>query len=601
MVTGKLPNVLDEAVIAAKKPPHQKDADQLLAEAARPVADVKLYKERLAKLQAIRRPVEPIWRDIKDYLLPESGRHLGASNDDADSDADRPDFSQILDSSPRSALTTAANGLHGGLTSPSTQWFSYYVGDYDQYEESVSEEARDWIYSSQIAVRDVLAGSNFYAAIQKFYAEELSAGVAVILATKDHQTVARYLTLEFGSYWLGQGDDLRVNTLYRRYSSTAKDIVEKYGRDNCPRQVIEALEQRKPDRRFSIIQAIQPWNFFGNGKPHPRFQYEDVRFVEKSTDDDPALYRGGYVTKPFVATRWSDPGDAIYPKSCPGINSLPDNKQLQLAALHYNCASEWLINPAWAVPSELKEKAGAGIMPGAMVSVSGDPRGNQFYPIIPPTFDFSQNIAQRQDLRQLIQDAFFNRFFVMVQSRERQMTATEVAELIQEKNNLLGPVVVQNTSEGLTPLLDRTFEIVADSGLLPPAPPEIAGQEIKPYFTSALAIAQRQAANAGSDRALMWLNSAMQVNPEVADGANFDAWWRSKAEDGEVPADVVRSEEEIQELRAARQQAMAQQQQMAGMQQAAATAKTLSDTSMDEGTALSAVANGMGSGMEGGI
>ncbi len=588
-----LPSVIDEALLNADPAPHAGDAQAMMKRAGDDKPLIRRLLTRWKELQDIRRPMEKIWREVKSHLAPDCGRFLGDGKENPGDETYDVDYSEIYDSSPLQALRTAASGLHGGLTGPSTQWFSFFVGEYDQFIEEASSDAKSWVYKAEVGMRDVLSNSNFYSAIQKFYLEELSFLTSCMLILRDPLTRVRFYPLTCGTYWLGQGDDLRINTMYRKIASTAYSIVAKYGRENCPRRILEAVDGDRGWTPFYIIQAIQPWNEFGISGESDHFKYEEFRFVEGSGDDDPILSRGGYRVKPFVATRWGDPGEFIYGRSGPGFSSMPDNRQLQLLTFIANKGMEWMADPAWAVPENLKEEVGNAINPGDIVHVASSDmqRGSPIVPLMPPNAIQLQYVMNRcQDLRQLIQDANYNKQFSMVQDRTRAMTATEVMQLVQEKSDLLGPVVMQNMSEGLTPMLERTFDICSTEEMFPPPPKEIAGKELQPYFTSSLAIAQRQAALSGATTAFAWLAQAAGLSKEVLDVVDFDRWWRSYVESGMVPADVARSDDAVQEIRAGRARQMQQIQQSEAMERMAGVANQLGNTPMDANNALGQIA-----------
>lgn len=551
------------------------------------------YVRRLKELQTIRQPMERIWREVRDFLLPYCGRFLNGDDSDPDDESYSIDNSHIKDSSATKMAITAADGLHGGLTSPATQWFSYYVGNYDRYKDETSEEVKQWVYNAQECVRDTLANSNFYTAIHTFYLEALAFATAVMLILSDPDDRARYYTKTVGSYWLGQDEALRIDTVYVKYSVRASEIVRKYGRDNCPERVVRTVEEGRGDRRFFIIQCIQPWNYFGDAGRHPDYRFEDVRFVEGGADDEPALYRGGYRTKPFVVARWADSGDYVYGRSCPGIDALPDIKQLQLLTTHFNMGSEWTANPAWGVNSAAAQSIDR-ILPGHIYKIpSADPKTASLVPLVPPVFDFNTNIQARAALLERIGTTMYQREMLLVQSRQRQITATEVTQLVQEKNTVLGPITVRMGNNVLMPGIDRTFEIVTEEWrVLPPAPEEIQGQQIKPYFTSALAKAQRQSAIMDANMALQFLLAVYPVNPEIAYSVDFDAWLRQFEATDMLPPAVMRSKQFVEEAIAAVRQAQAQQMQQARAEQAVGMAKTLGDTSTAPDTAFGQMANG---------
>lgn len=588
-MTNHFPDVLAESSLTA--PRYADEAGRVFRRANEHEDALKPYVRRFEVLKDERRPMEGVYRDIQKYLMPEGGRFLEGDVGDPEAEDPEIDLSHIFDSTPMRAADTAASGLHGGLTSPSTQWFSFFVGDYRDFRDRAPQDVKDWTLNAQKCVRDIMANSNFYAAIQRAYKEEIACGTAAMLVCPDDYTVARYKTLTMGEYWLGGGEDNRIHTMYRKASKTARDIVSTYGKERTPKCVLDALE-KNPDKKFHIVQAIQPWNYFGNApQGDRRFRYEDVRWVEGCSQQDPILYRGGYITRPFVAVRWADSGDSVYGRSSPGIMSLPDNKQLQLLVAQINQNIEWQTDPAWAIHESAKEILGKGIRPGSVVSYSGDPQSRMVTPIIPGNFiAVDSAMMKQQDLRQLARDAHFNQYFALIQDKQKEMTATEIMQLIQEKSDLLGPVVTQNMSELLVPNLDRTFEIAVDVDMLPPAPERIQGQALRPYFMSSLAIAQKQASRSGDNIFLQWLAAAAQMDRTVLDGVNFDAWRNAYAEDGTIQGDIIRGDDDVEAVRRQRRQEQQRAAQMQELAQAAQTAETLGRADITPDSALGRLA-----------
>lgn len=399
---------------------HGRRAGALMRQAIKGDPESRPYRRRFETLRAIRSPMERVWREVRDFLLPACGRHLDGDDGTRPEEEFRVNQSCILDSSPIKMIITAADGLHGGLTNQGEQWFSLYVGNYRDYREHVSEESRAWIVNAQECERDTLAISNFYSAAYHLYLESLGFGTAVMLVMSDAKSRVRYYPQTIGSYWLSQDSRRRIDSLYVRSAVRAVELVERYGGRNCPDRVVDAVRGKRPERKFSVIQCIQPWNHFGRNGRHPRFAYEDVRYVEGGGDDERILARTGYLTKPFVAVRWMDMGDAVYGQSCPGIDALPDIKQLQVMTRDYNMAVKWGSNPAWAHNANT-DIPGDSIIPGGIYKVDGNVRDNLLVPLVPPAFDIPANMQAAAALRERIGAALYNREILMVQSRERQI------------------------------------------------------------------------------------------------------------------------------------------------------------------------------------
>lgn len=568
-------------------------ARRLIKQAYKGDPEVGPYRKRFNAAKTVRKPMEKVWREVRDYLLPACGRYLDEDYGDPNDEDYTVCYSKIYDSSPTKMALTAADGLHGGLTNQAEQWFSLYVGNYVDYESTFSDEAKAWITNAQEATRDVMAQSNFYSAVYQLYLEHIGFGTALMLVLSDPISTARYYTKTIGSYWFVPDSRQRVETVFIRIVSRAEDIVRDYGEENCPRKVLEAMDQTGgADKKFNIIQCIQPWNYFGRNGNHEDWKYEDVRFLESGSDEDRILFRGGYRTKPFVAVRWADAGDYVYSRSCPGIDALPDVKQLQEMTLDYNKAVKWRVDPAWAHTSE--SDIGDAIVPGGIYKVTGNVRDNLLTALIPPEFDIPAATQAAQFLRDRISATLYNREILLVQSRERQITATEVNQLIQEKNAVLGPIIARIGDNALIPILDRTFEIeTVEWNILLDPPEEIQGLEVKPYFTGQLAKAQRQGGVVQQIQQTVEIAMAVgQLDPQALLNFDLDAMLHAADEIDLFLPGTIRSKDKVEELRQQQQQAMQQQQQMAAMQQGVDMAKTAGDTSMAPDTLMGQLAGG---------
>ena len=156
----------------------------------------------------------------------------------------------------------------------------------------------------------------------------------------------------------------------------------------------------------------------------------------------------------------------------------------------------------------------------------------------------------------------------LVLPEKLNMTAEEVATVREQIQNLLGPTVARFESEVLTPLVLRSFGLLNRSGVLPPAPPELAElDEIEVAYIGQMAKNQKIQDVTAIQR---WLGVAANMAgfaPEVLD--NIDEALQIIGDRMAVPSSVMRSEEEVEQLRAQRQEQMAMQEQLAQASQVA--------------------------------
>ncbi|WP_256361557.1 portal protein, partial [Methylomonas koyamae] len=130
---------------------------------------------------------------------------------------------------------------------------------------------------------------------------------------------------------------------------------------------------------------------------------------------------------------------------------------------------------------------------------------------------------------------------------------------------ILGPVFARMQSEFLEPLLNRCFQLALRDGSFGPIPQELLSMnvDIIPEYISPNARAQRIDDVTALERFEQSLAQSSQLNPGVLDVYDFELAQRKKAFLLGVPADVIRSKEQLIKLRNEQAEAQAQEKQEA--------------------------------------
>ena len=171
------------------------------------------------------------------------------------------------------------------------------------------------------------------------------------------------------------------------------------------------------------------------------------------------------------------------------------------------------------------------------------------------------------------------------------MTATEVRARMELMQQILGPVVGRLQSELLNPLIGRVFMLMHRSNKFTP-PPEIVmqyGPNLDIEYVSPLARAQRLEEVFAIERWYGQIAGMAQADPSIMDVVDFDKIGRLIAKRVGVPAEAMRSDEEVaqiqkqrQQQQQAMQQAMQQQQTMESAGQAAGVAGAINEAGTDQ-------------------
>jgi hypothetical protein len=345
------------------------------------------------------------------------------------------------------------------------------------------------------------------------------------------------------------------------------------------------FERGNLEEYFDVVHATEPRAHRAYGSPFNT----DMRFSscwwERDATEGVKLRESGYMEFPWLCPRWWVNGEDAYGHS-PGMEALPDVKQLQVEHKHKLEGIEAHVKPPLVLPPSLRNEP-KDTLPGGytyLAELEGQRLGRPLYEVKPELAALLEDIREVQSR---IKRAFFEDLFLLITNIDRSnVTATEIAQRQEEKLLMIGPVLERLEDELLDPLIDRSFAILLRRGLLPEAPRELAGQELRVEYISILAQAQRAVGTSAIDRFLGLATAAAGLQPSVLDKIDFDQVVDSYGEKLGVPPDIIRSDDQVIEIRQMRAQQEAQANAMANIQAATEAAKNLADSPLDQDNAL---------------
>lgn len=515
---------------------------------------------------------KPDWRTVSEHIDPTRGRFDGRDG--------RPlkrNRAKVINSKGTEVLRVMAAGMMSHMTPKASPWFVVSTKN-----KALAKMAgvRQWLDDVGTLLRDTLASSNFYKAMPIVYTEDGLFGTAPMLQLEDAEEVVRYYPLTCGTYAIGLDNQQRVDSLWRRYSRTAKQLEERYGRDKLPLAVKNALDGNK-DTPFWVQSLIEPNpdarpGVGPLGLQAPRYRpYREVVWIESGAEGDAGILSiGGHYEAPFVTARWNPVAEDIYSTS-PAVDCLGD-----IQALQYNEGLklrliEEITDPTLGVPETLRNRGGARLRRGGRVYLPDDAAGAKVAPIYTPDH---QALAQVQNEIQVlegrIERAFFYQLFMMLQALGDQTgrTATEIAERREEKAAVLGPTLESITDEVLDPVIIRLYRLLERAGRIPELPEALNGLPLTIEYTSILAQAAKATGASTIIRSVEFVANIAKLTGDesVLDKLDTDQAIEEFNTAIGAPASMIRDADQAGQLRAAR----AQQQQM---QQMAALAPALRD------------------------
>lgn len=534
-------------------------------------------ERRLPGLKAMRQPRDAECAEIARLAAPSRTRFL---KDGPNREGARP--VHPIDGYGIRSFRTLTAGMTSGLSSPSRPWFKLTTDDEDLSQDA---EVKAWLEEVEHRMEKFLAKSKFYEAAQTGYGEVGLFGTEACVMVENPKVGLVYHPLTFGEYWIACGDTTEPDTLYRQVPMSVKTAVDTFGSAVSP-SVMSAYDRSDYDQQIECFHAIEP----NDDREAGRLDYRGKAFrsVWWDTNDQRTrvLRHSGYEEKPFWAARWNTTGSDTWGSS-PGQDALPDLRVLQLQAKRKNEAIDWLIWPEKIVPATVTLRN----QPKSVVTAASVDKQNVIIPyeMRPEVVTIIQSEIDRNRLGvdMAAYADLFNAITNMPGIQPRNVE--EIAARNEEKLTQLGPVIERMNSEKLQVAIDRTFGMMMRGGLLPDAPESLHGRDLGIDFVSILTQMQRMVGIGQIERFASFVGNITAVYPEAADKLDVDAMVGEYRERTGAPSTMVRTDEQVQQIRDARAQAQNAEKMAAmapAMQQGADAARLMSETDMGNGNNL---------------
>ena len=217
-------------------------------------------------------------------------------------------------------------------------------------------------------------------------------------------------------------------------------------------------------------------------------------------------------------------------------------------------------DPPWAVPKQLKNDF--RLAPHGITYVTPDSG-------IPAPMQVGANYPINKDvvaeLNESIDNHFNVKFFLMISTQQREMTAYEAAERRGEQAAMLGAAIGRYETEFLSTCISRLYNLMDRNGEFPPPPKGLTmhGASLSIRYSGYLTQLQsRYYQSTGITESIQLFGALGQMAPQALDNYDFDAFAREATDGFGLSQKIKRETEEVAKIREQKAQAQAAQMQM---------------------------------------
>lgn len=516
---------------------------------------LKEIKQYAKHLESLRNGRMPIWQELQEYLLPMRGK-FDSTKKDKLKGAKNPNPMPLI------SLSRGAAGLTGAMTPASTNWFT--LSFIDNEIEEISG-ARLYLEKLKESVSAALNLGGFYQAIHECNQELLAFGVFCMYIENSlerdfdgvYRTKPRYECCTCGSYAVGLDSFNNVQSLVRRFDYTLQQAKDRFGADKLS---LESRNKLKTNP-FSLLEIVhvvmRNENFNPQKMTKNTMPFTSYFFEANANDNADFLSIGGFLDMPYLFTSWSNTNGFYGPGL--GDIALPDAKMLQALEVKELVGIDKTIDPPIRTPVGLR--GNVGVMPGSQTPVNPY-QESTIAPLYQINFMGGIQFVEgkiasvmRRIEETLLANTFADSFFDELKSG---VTATAVLAARQQKVTLMSPILSSYEGVILSKAIFRTLNLLDMANSLPVMPLELQNfvsmpkDILKINYDSPLAQSIKTAAANATRQLTAEVGSLAGIDPTILDKLDFDQAIDVISKGIGASASVIRSDEQVTQIRQAR-------------------------------------------------
>ncbi len=517
--------------------------------------DISYLIRRNEKLKEIRMSYVPLWEEIASYIVP------GRTGITYKPTPGAKQTKELYDSSAIFSNDQLASFMCGTMTPSSIIWANLKL---DNDELNRIKEVMDWLEECSLRIHLARKRSNFYAEVPELYTDLGAFGQGCFFVAEN--PIKRigfnglyYKTFANSEYCTAEDSHGFVDTVFREFVLSADAAMRDPNfKDNLPK-IIKETSEKEPDKEFKFLHCVYPDD---NGGDKPFVSY----YI--NIDEKAFISENRYYELPYIVPRWRKNSGEGYGRGLGNI-ALPDVKTL-------NKAKE-LDLKAWAkdIDPPTFEKDG-----GIIGTLKHTPGGRNIARDKDSIWVLDRKI--RHDVSQIKEDKlitsirqmfYFDQLNLPEKSDMREMEVMIRYNLMQR---LLGPAVGRIEVEFLKRLVEREFGLMFRAKALPPVPDiikQLGIKEINIEYEGPLERSQRLADSNAIDRLYAFAIPLANLYEGAFDKIDHDKAIDVKSEALGVPSKVMRSDEEVAEIRERKRVAREAEQKKADLERLAAGIK----------------------------
>ncbi|HIC51479.1 MAG TPA: hypothetical protein EYO96_02370 [Candidatus Marinimicrobia bacterium] len=506
------------------------------------------------KLKGNRRNWEREWQEMAEYVLP----HRADFTTTHSRGADR--MYSAFEGTAMRLLKRFASNIHNVFTPMGAEWFKLTTG-FTQLDKE--RNVALWLEEATKIIKHHVSRpiSNFQSAVFQYYLEAGTFGTGIIFVEDVPGFGPRFRNFPLSDCILGSGSEMEIDTVYRNYKQTYKDLISRFDPKSLPEDVLENAQGDRMLDELDVVHCVYPAWTMAQYLPNFKKAFVSVHYLKERKH---ILSIGGYDEMPYICARWERSDREIYGRG-PTWEIMPDIRLITEIDKTYLKAVQKAVSPPLFVPD-------SGLLdpldttPDAINYYSVGLGGKDMIFEVPTNArpDYAERLSAKSTLA--IREGYFLDLLelpgpIAPDGDVMRFSATEVSVRMRQRMPVLGPILARQEAEFLDPLIRRTVNILMRSYLLPEMPEEM-GKDYRIEYMNPVSIAMRSGEINSMSQMFEMILPLAQIDQTIPMYFNTHQILKNTAEVLQVPVSNIRSKEEVDAMIAEQQRQRALQEQM---------------------------------------
>lgn len=519
------------------------------------------------------------------------------------------------------ALRTFTSGMSNGATPRARPWFM--LGVNNPSKNSSSNSRKHFSNVSQI-IRTHFDISNLYRVLPIAYKDVGLFSTAAYGMLPHPRYGFWFYPYAMGTYGFAVDMEGNPNMFYRDVSMTVRQVIDTYAKlkpnggvdyGGIPEWVVSHYENARYLEQITLSQVIVFNTAYNPAKSRISINPADKKYVcytyvqsfggnlpgqhsrgfrsEKSITHKPTsefVKISGYEYFPVIIPRWEVQAEGTWGSDGPGdmalgdVMTLNEMEKSRLEGIHK------LVRPPMVGHASLKRHQ-ASILAGGITYVDDAGAVQGFKPAFEMDPKLYELVQCGQEYEVAIDEAFFVDLFRQFSRGESKthVSVEEIREKSSERMAMVAPALGQLDHDQNSKLIENAIFILSAQGKIPPAPRELEGENMKIEYISILAQAAKASEMASLERGANFVTSFAQSvgKPEIIRVINEEKYARKYLQEYlAIDPDLIRSEDELEEIRVQMNQEQEMQKKLQMDAQNASIAKDLTQAQPGQGSLL---------------